>query len=155
MTLENYLLQSLMDEKEIVEELLRVDNNVQKTNYTYEEVLRNLKKLVSPRISLEIPCNFVTDGEPDTVYNILVRLTPYVQNLHINRKFVAINKWLVERTKEYYKEQGIQIPLSLDVERGYDKYIEDDRAVIIYGFSEFTEGIKDIFYNKNMAIIEK
>lgn len=66
-----------------------------------------------------------------------------------------MNKWLVERTKEYYQENGIEFSFYLDIERPYVNYIEENIGIILYGFKEFVIGMKEVLEEKNMLAIEK
>lgn len=154
MSLEEYLLECIVREKSIIEELLTIDNKIQKTNYTYSFLLEKIRNLSGLNLIFDKPYDFITDGEPDTVYNVLLSC-PFVNRIHINRSFVAINKWLVERTKEYYQEKNVENPLFLDVENGYNNYVENDVGIILYGFSEFVNGIEEIFQDKSIAVIKK
>ncbi len=154
MTLENYLLGHIIEEKPIIEELLKIDNAVQKTNYTYATFLNRIRNVKKLNLSLPELCNFVTDGDPDTVYNILIT-SSFVKGIHIDNSFVALNKWLVERTKEYYQDNNREFSLSLDIEKDYNKYIEEDTSIILYGFAEFVEGMEEVFQDKNIAVIKK
>ena len=154
MNLENYLLERVLSEKAVIDELLRIDNSIQKTNYTYEMFLDKIKGIPKLSLALEEPCNFLTDGDPDTVYRVLISSTN-IRKLHINRSFVAMNKWLVERTKEYYQENGIEFSFYLDIERPYVNYIEENIGIILYGFKEFVIGLKEVLEQKNMLAIEK
>lgn len=154
MTLENYLLALIIEEKSIIEELLHIDNSVQKTNYTYAKFLRKIRELSKLKLTLEKTYHFITDGDPDTVYNVLL-LSPMVENIHINNSFVALNKWLVERTKEYYRKTNQKITLFLDIKKEYNDYIENDTGIVLYGFPEFVRGIEEIFHDKSIAVIQK
>lgn len=154
MTLENYLLGHIIEEKSVIEELLQIDNTVQKTNYTYVTFLKKVRELPKLEIILDRPYNFVTDGDPDTVYNILIS-SPFVKSIHINKSFIALNKWLVERSKEYYQEKNMEVNLSLDMELEYNKYREESTGIILYGFPEFVEEMEEIFYDKDIAVIKK
>lgn len=154
MTLENYLLGHIIEEKAIIEELLKIDNAIQNTNYTYAIFLNRIRNVKKLNLSLPEHCNVVTDGDPDTIYNILIT-SSFIKGIHINNCFVALNKWLVERAKEYYQVYNREVSLSLDVEKNYNKYIEEDTSIILYGFDEFVDGMAEIFSDKNIAIIKK
>lgn len=155
MTLEKYLLVKLMEERSIVQELLYIDNKVGKTEVSYS----NLLKMLTSKEKLEIPTehgiNFITDGEIDTVFQSLLAAAPYIGKLHIDRRFVAMNKWLVGKTKEYYQNNGLEIQLDLDINKDYKKYENSDNLFILYGYPEFVNGCMDMFSNKNMFMIRK
>lgn len=154
MTLADYLLGSIIREKSTIEELLSIDNKIQKTNYTYLTLLGKVKNLSGLNLIFDKPYDFITDGDPDTVYNVLLSC-PFVSRIHINRSFVAMNKWLVERTKEYYREKNVENPLFLDVKNGYNDYVENDTGIVLYGFPEFVDGIEEIFQDQSIAVIKK
>lgn len=145
----------LMEEEEIVEELLSIDNKIGKTNLTYQNLLEIMSSSKPLDLSLNSPCNFITDGEIDTVFSSLVTAAPFIKKIHINRNFVAVNKWLVEKAKNYYQGQQIDLNIDLDVEKSYNSYEDDNSMFIIYGFPEFVDGCLDLFYNKNTILIRK
>lgn len=155
MTLEKYLVIMLVEEKSIIEELLQIDNGIGKTNLTYNQLLEMMTSGKYDKLSVNDKCNFITDGEVDTVFNVLITSAPFVKKLHINRNFVAINKWLVEKTKQYYLDKQLELDLMLDIQKDYSDYTNDDSMYIIYGFSEFVDGCLDILYDKNTMLIRK
>ncbi len=155
MTLEKYLLVRLMEERDIVQELLYIDNSVGKTEISYSNLLQIITSKKNLNIPLEHGINFITDGEIDTVFYSLLSAAPFIHKLHIDRRFVAVNKWLVGKTKEYYQNNGLEIQLDLDIDKDYQKYIDSNDLFILYGYPEFVDGCMDMFSNKNRIMIRK
>ncbi len=152
--IKNYILNLIIEEREIIEELLNIDNRICKTNLTYSEFIKKIQKQNIRIENINTPCNFFTDGEPDTTFYILVNYALYVKSLNINRTFVGINKWLVERAKDWFFERGLEIDLNLDLDDNYLNYINDDTKAVICGFKEFTQGTEKLLNKKDILLIE-
>ena len=152
MTLEKYLLVKLMEERSIVQELLYIDNKVGKTEVSYS----NLLKMLTSKEKLEIPTehgiNFITDGEIDTVFQSLLAAAPYIGKLHIDRRFVAMNKWLVGKTKEYYQNNGLEIQLDLDIDKTGSNFVMGNKHYKIKHHDEYSQAKKGMKYLKDKNV---
>ncbi len=154
MTLKDYICDLLVEERSLIEELLKVDNHICQTKLTYDVLYAKIYSVVDSNEVIEHKCNYITDGEPDNVLLALMN-APKIKNLHINRTYVGINKWLTERTKEYFKEQNINVNLILDIEKGYRRYTDDNHDIVIIGPKEFIYGIASMFIEKTIIKIER
>lgn len=143
MSLETYLNDALLDEKAIVEELLNIDNKICDTLLNYEQLVGLLKNSKNFSQSITETVNVITDGNPEMVYRSLINYGKYINKIHVDRTFLGINKWLVERTNDYYKELGINTYINIDEGSSYLNY--DDKTVVIIGEEEFAEGISNLF----------
>lgn len=152
MTLENYLLMHLLEERGIIEELLHIDNTIQKTDYTFSTLIGKIKNKKLTFQSEEC-CSWITDGDPDTIYQVLLT-SPFLK-IHINHSFIGINKWLIERAKNYYDENNMENSICLNIEKEYNNYVEENNDIIIYGFDEFVDGMSEVFADKNIMAIKK
>lgn len=154
MSLNKYLIELLIQERSVVEELLVVDNKIQFTNLSFEQLLNSIK-VVTNEVE-DIPMRkyeFITDGEVKTVLNCLINYAPFINNLNINKRYVGINKWLVNHINDYYQNHNINIHILLDIDNNYEKY-NNSKSIIICGFKEYVEGISYLFENKNILKIE-
>lgn len=154
MSLNKYLLELLIKERSVVEELLVIDNKIQFTNLTFEQLLNSIKNVTNEFVDIPMrKYDFITDGDVKTVLNCLINYAPFINNLNINKRYVGINKWLVNHINYYYQNHNININISLDINDNYEKY-NDSKTIIIIGFKEFVEGISLLFHDKNILKIE-
>lgn len=155
MHLDQYLLHMFVEEKEIIEQLLVIDNTILKTHWTYSDLLEKIRNCPLSSRSIEGMYNVITDGDPDTVYMLLRSFAPHIHKMHIHRNFVGINKWLVARTKDYYQEHRVDLDLILDIEFGYDTYLNESYPILLSGYTEFVEESKLLLQDKKIVTIVK
>ena len=146
MELKEYLINCFLEERELMEELLYIDNNIQHQTLTYEQLLNEINNIeVTDKHIDNNLCVAITDGEFKTVVKILIGI-PTLNTLWVYRTSLGINKYLVSRTNEFYQEERI----NLDITRDYLKYKNSQYQIIISGFDFFVEGMSADF---NDAII--
>lgn len=149
MNLKEYLINCFLEEREIIEQLIYIDNSIQKTNFTYEQMLNEIKELdVDNKQVINEQCIAITDGELKTVFKILISI-PTLNTLWVDRTSLGINKYLVSRANEFYQEERI----NLDITKDYWKYKNSEYPIIISGFDFFVEGISEDF--KDAIILEQ
>ncbi len=149
----DFIINKLIDEKEIIEELLKLDNAVLKRNLTYEELVKSIcnAKIETIDLDLNNKYNVITDGEPDNVFSVLVTLPKNIAYININRKFLGINTWLIEQVKQFYNHE---IAISLDTSLDYQKYDISNLTIILKGYKEFVLGMSELLNNKNIIVLE-
>ncbi len=154
MSLNQYLIDLLMKERAIVEELLMIDNKIQFTNLTYDKLLNDIRGMTIHIKDIPIrKYDFITDGELQTILQCLINYAPLINHLNINKRYVGVNTWLVKHINDYYREQSLNINISLDISDSYSLY-DDSKAIVICGFKEFIEGTSLLFDNKNIIEVE-
>ncbi len=146
--MKEYILGLLEEEKYIVEELLRIDNKVQNTNYTYEYVYKTIYNFNKEKMDIKGKYMVITDGELSTVLNILFNYSDNILCLNINHKTVGLYKWLVNRLNMY----NDNIDIILDIDNNYELYDKYDNFIIA-GFDEFVDGTSEMYDNKNIIKI--
>ena len=122
------------------------------TDFNYFELLGKVEYLFPIKAKIEERFHLLTDGDPDTIYQYLITYGSRILTIHVGRKFLGVNKWIVERTKKYYQDQGIFIALSLIEEESYSFYDKVEEPIVIYGFQEFVLGTKNLFEDKNVIL---
>lgn len=155
MNLKDYLWNSLVEEQSTVEELLRVDNKVCHMNLSYFQLLGNIEYSFPIAEQVYGDFDIITDGDPDTVFQALVTFGGHIHHIHVNRNFLGVNTWLVEKTKKYYQEQGTSVDITLDESHVFEKYVNEKSRIILYGFKEFVESTKEILQNHQLIEIYK
>lgn len=141
------LLDNLLFEKEIVEQLIEIDNDKMNTNYNFNNYYDAINSLVSSD-NKELLINnnslFITEGNPLLTLNILLRVksTSYKVVIFVNQGFVAMNKWLIN---QFYKIVG-NGNVELNVGINYNDYIVKKYKVIPLGEDGLTNQVMEDFY---------
>ena len=146
MDLRTYLIDCVLNNKSLIEELLFIDNKVQYTDITYESLLDRLKNVNKYDI-LDDNFTALTDGEFDTVFKVLISV-PNLSTIYVNRTFLGLNKYLVNKTNQYYGYEKIKLDDSTD----YRKYHNSADKIILSGFDTFVEEISKEF-NREITIL--
>lgn len=141
------LLDNLLFEKEIVEQLIEIDNDKMNTNYNFNNYYDAINSLVSSD-NKELLINnnslFITEGNPLLTLNILLRVksTSYKVVIFVNQGFVGMNKWLIN---QFYKIVG-NGNVELNVGINYNDYIDKKYKVIPLGEDGLTNQVMEDFY---------
>lgn len=150
MNLKEYLIECIIEDKDIITSLLYIDNQIQYTNLSYDELL---DKIRNTEICLDIDTSLfysaITDGEIESVIKVLISI-PKLKSIYVNRTSVGINKYLIDRTNRYYKDQNIE----LNIDNDYNSYKDHDTSIIVCAFNEMVEDIKDKFKGIKLVIIK-
>lgn len=141
------LLDNLLFEREIVEQLIAIDNEKMNTNIVFQNYYDAIKSVVNQSSNeLELNNNslFITEGEPLVTLDILKRLENTQVNciIFINQGFVAMNKWLINQFYRLTENSNIE----LDIGVNYNKYINSGYKVVPLGEIELTNQVMEDFY---------
>ena len=141
------LLDNLLFERDIVEQLIEIDNDKMNTNFSFQNYYDAFSSLIiSDNKELLINNNslFITEGSPILTLDILLRLKSVSCNvvIFINQGFVGMNKWLIN---QFYKIIGNE-NVELDVGINYNNYIDKEYKVIPLGEEELTNQVMEDFY---------
>ena len=141
------LLDNLLFEKEIVEQLIEIDNDKMNTNYNFNNYYDAINSLVSSddkELLINNNSLFITEGNPLLTLNILLKVksTSYKVVIFVNQGFVAMNKWLIN---QFYKIVG-NGNVELNVGINYNDYIDKKYKVIPLGEDGLTNQVMEDFY---------
>ena len=142
MSIKDYLLDCLINEKELIEELLYIDNNIQHTALTYDCLIESLKNVNECSVNNDFDYIAITDGEITTVFKVLISVLR-LKIVFVDRRFLALNKYLVSRVNFFSGDENIE----LDVSNNYRKFIGCDTSVVISGIDGFTNEVVEQFDN--------
>ena len=144
----NILLNKMIEEKEIIEELINIDNEVMNTNYVFNDYLslfNNYLNTDNKLINVDRNIVFITEGDVLITLDILSRIiTSNKVVIFINQGFVGMNKWLINKYCEITGNNNIMI----DTDINYNKYIEKGYVVIPIGESGIIDQVMEDFYDK-------
>lgn len=142
------ILNVLLEDKDIVEELIKIDNEIMNTKYNFENYYNSFKKLLDSDVdyfNIDNPTLFITEGEVLITLDILRRLnTSNDVVIHISQGFVAMNKWLINK---YYELTG-NTNVILDIESNYNNYIDKGYRVYPLGEEGLVYQVLGDFYDK-------
>lgn len=151
--MKEYLLNCLEEDQSIVNELLRIDNKIQFTSLSIDDLVELINNITELNIDdMKKKYVFVTDGEINTTLNILCNYSRGIKCININKRNVAINKWLFMAINQYYINNDISIDIELDIENDYTRY-ESEKEIVICGYETFVNGTKELFDDNQVLTI--
>lgn len=143
----NELLIKLEEERKIVEELIKIDNEVMNTTYSFNSYYELFESILNDdyyKISVvDRDTVFVTEGDVFVTLELLKRMR-VVGNvvIFINQGNVGMNKWLVTK----YKEMTGNDRVILDTDFNYNKYIDKGYKVVPIGEDGLVDQVLEDFY---------
>ena len=143
----NELLIKLEEERKIVEELIKIDNEVMNTTYSFNSYYELFESILNDdyyKISVvDRDTVFVTEGDVFVTLELLKRMR-VVGNvvIFINQGNVGMNKWLVTK----YKEMTGNDRVILDTDINYNKYIDKGYKVVPIGEDGLVDQVLEDFY---------
>ena len=144
----NEILNKLYEEKEIVEELIKIDNDIMNTDYnfnSYYEVLDSVLNEHFGQFFIDSDTIFVTEGDIYITFNLLKRMRSGANVvIFINQGFVGMNKWLVTK----YQEITGNDKVILDIGINYNKYIDKGYRVVPIGDDAMIDQVLEDFYGQ-------
>lgn len=142
----NELLNKLEEEREIVEELIKIDNEVMNTNYDYDYYTTLFSFVLEQDLENRIidqDIVFVTEGDVQITLQLLLKMgVGATRVIFINQGFVGMNKWLVSKYIEITGDSEV----ILDTDVNYNKYIDKGYKVIPIGEDAVVSQVLEDFY---------
>lgn len=143
------LLDNLILEKDIVKQLIEIDNDKMNTKINFQNYYDAIKELVekdSKELLLNNNSLFITEGNPLITIDILrnVMNTSYNVVIFINQGYVGMNKWLMN---QFYKIVG-NGNIELDTGINYNNYINNEYKVIPVGEEGLINQVMEDFYGE-------
>lgn len=142
----NDIINYIDAEKDILEQLIKIDNEKMFDTMTYDEFFKNCMVVLSKNKNIESEKNilFVTEGNPILTLNILNNVVNVDKEvvIFLNQGYQGLNKWLYDR---YINITG-NIKHSIDLGSNYNKYIGKDYKVVPLGEKNFRDEVLRDFY---------
>ena len=142
----NELLKNMEEEREIVEELIKIDNEVMNTSYDYDYYTTLFsyaleQDMVNKIIDQDIV--FVTEGDVLITLQLLLKMgVGATRVIFINQGFIGMNKWLVTKYIEITGDNDV----ILDTDINYNKYIDKGYKVVPIGEDGLVDQVLEDFY---------
>ncbi len=141
-----YKILDIMDsEKEILEQLIEIDNKIMNDKLTYKDILKKTMKALKEKKELKVDKDmlFVTEGD----YELTIGILSKIENMEckvvifINQNYIALNKWLISK----YHELTGNTQHIIDFGDNYNAYIGKDYNVIPVGSDDYKKIVWDDF----------
>lgn len=141
-----YKILDIMDsEKEILEQLIEIDNKVMNDKLTYKDILKKTMKALKEKKELKVDKDilFITEGD----YEFTIGILSKIENMEckvvifINQNYIALNKWLISK----YHELTGNMQHIIDFGNNYNAYIGKDYNVIPVGSDDYKKIVWDDF----------
>lgn len=150
MTLNDFLIDSFLEEKDVINELLMIDNSIQFTDTLYEDILLILRSSLEYDLFALDKCTIISDGNLEKTIKVLIKYSSSVDNVFVSKSFLGIYTWFVKRIRNYYNND-----ISLDKSNDYSKYLSNDSTIVICGDSEFLNYMENYFSECKSIIIDR
>lgn len=144
----NDLMFKLLEEKDVVEELIKIDNEVMNTNHDYDYYTELFSFVLEQEMENRVIAHdtvFVTEGDVFITLELLLKMgSGATRVIFINQGFVGMNKWLVSKYIEITGDKDV----ILDTDVNYNKYIDKGYKVIPIGEDAIVSQVLEDFYDK-------
>lgn len=150
MTLKEFLIDSFLEEKDVINELLMIDNSIQFTDTLYEDILSILRNSIEYDLFDLDKCIIISDGNLEKTIKVLIKYSASVDNVFVSKSFLGIYTWFIKRIRNYYNS-GI----TLDKTNDYSKYLSNDNTIVICGDSEFLDYMSKYFSECKSIIVDR
>lgn len=132
-------------EKEILEQLIEIDNKIMNDKLTYKDILKKTMKALKEKKELKVDKDmlFITEGD----YELTIGILSKIENMEckvvifINQNYIALNKWLISK----YHELTGNMQHIIDFGDNYNAYIGKDYNVIPVGSDDYKKIVWDDF----------
>ena len=142
----NELMVKLLEEKDIVEELIKINNEVMNTSYDYDYYTTLFSYVLEQDVMNKIidqDIVFVTEGDVLITLQLLLKMgVGATRVIFINQGFVGMNKWLVTKYIEITGDNDV----ILDTDINYNKYIDKGYKVVPIGEDGLVDQVLEDFY---------
>lgn len=142
------ILDNLLFEKDIIEQLIEIDNDKMNKRINFEDYY-NAIKIYSDNyynnLELKEDTLFITEGEPLITIKLLNQLQDVDVKcvIFINQGYIAMNKWLMNQFYTVTKNSNVEIDYSIN----YNKYIDKNYKVFPIGEDGLINRVIADFYN--------
>lgn len=151
MNLREYLIKKIATNEAIVDNLLEIDNTIELTNLTKEDIIFAIKETYDNGLNVFNDSEFdaICDGELNSIFYIIINYGTKIKNIYVNESFLGICTYIVAKTNEFFKENNIENEIILDDSHDKRKYLSSTRKIIICGTDEFVIDTSNLLKDKD------
>lgn len=133
------IIKAFEEEKGVLEKLIELDNKINHSHITYQELYQFLLKDTIYNYNKEKETLFITEGNPFFTISILKSISNTSQKhiLFVFQRYLGINKWLIARYNEMRESEQVY----LDCDTNYYKYFNKNIDILPIGEEVFIEEI--------------
>lgn len=147
-----YLKECLFDEIDIVLNLAGIDQMVQGEKNEVNDIISllndNMENLSFYSIKDE---EILLDGNPWVLIKVLNDLVEKKNRVVLTKTNLAINKWIIERYKDFLVDNGANCELNIEISDNF----EINKSVIIIGHKEFVKEMEECLEVDTQTIVEE
>ncbi len=154
MNLVDYILNSYYEDREILEELIKIDNSIHFTNYSYKSILEIIRNVKPSRYVFDGKYDVISDGELEKVISVVCNYPFQIDNLYVDSCYLGFYAWLTKIVNMFLEENGFDDRIKLDHEDDFKKYINGNNKVLIVAEEDFLDDLKKIYKDKDLLIYE-
>jgi hypothetical protein len=147
-----YLKECLFDEIDIVLNLAGIDQQVQGEKNEVNDIISLLNDNIENLSFYDIKDKEVLlDGNPWVLIKVLNDLVEKSNRVVVTKTNLAINKWIVERYKDFLVDNGANYNVNLEITDNF----EINKSVIVIGHKEFVKEMEECLDVDIQTIIEE
>lgn len=147
-----YLKECLFDEIDIVLNLAGIDQLVQGEKNEVNDIISllndNIENLSFYNIKDE---ELLLDGNPWVLIKVLNDLVEKKNRVVVTRTNLAINKWIIERYKDFLVDNGANCNVDIEIADNF----EMKKSTIIIGHKEFVKEMEECLNVDVQTIVEE
>ena len=143
--MKEYILNLMIEERNIVEEIIRIDNKVQFGNVTFDYLYNEITNIVIDNNYIGNKCIAITDGMFNSVFKILFNYSYDIECLNVDCRNIGFYMWLVDRINKY--DENVNI--ILDTKNNYEEYKKYD-YFLVCGVDTFVDFITNLYKKKSI-----
>ena len=147
-----YLKECLFDEIDIVLNLAGIDQLVQGEKNEVNDIISllndNIENLSFYNIKEE---ELLLDGNPWVLIKVLNDLVEKKNRVVVTRTNLAINKWIIERYKDFLVDNGANCNFDIEIADNF----EMKKSTIIIGHKEFVKEMEECLNVDVQTIVEE
>ena len=147
-----YLKECLFDEIDIVLNLAGIDQQVQGEKNEVNDIISLLNDNIENLSFYDIKDKEVLlDGNPWVLIKVLNDLVEKSNRVVVTKTNLSINKWIVERYKDFLVDNGANYNVNLEITDNF----EINKSVIVIGHKEFVKEMEECLDVDIQTIIEE
>ena len=143
--MKEYILYLMEEEKNIIEEIIKIDNKIQFGNVTFDYLYEEINKMIIDNKNIGTKCIAITDGMFNSVFKLLFNFTYDIECINTDCRNIGFYMWLIDKINKYSEN----INIILDTKNNYEEYKKYD-CFLVCGVDTFVDFISNLYMEKNI-----